>query len=83
MIVSALLLLHVVFATLTIFVRDFEIMRVANRVLNLVGLSYSTWFYYQYFSTFGYRRVSLFMLSLVAVVLPLVVIIGGVLLLLY
>lgn len=60
---SGELILSALFTLLTIFYRDISVLTIFYLILTLLILSYSTWFYYQYFSAFGYRKFTLLIRS--------------------
>ena len=46
-----------------VLIRDLETLRILSSILSALVIGYSTWFYYQYFSVYGYRKISLIVRS--------------------
>jgi hypothetical protein len=61
---SAELVIGMVFSVLLIFYQDKAILYLVYNVIAFLVMVYGIWFYYQYFSTFGYRKFSLLLRSI-------------------
>ena len=65
---SGELILTALFTLLTIFYRNIDILVIIYSFLSFALTAYSTWFYYQYFSAFGYKKPILLIRSFMAVI---------------
>jgi ribosomal protein L37E len=77
---SALLVLNSLFIVSTIFIHKIETIREISQINTILVLAYGTWFYFQYFSVFGYNKISLILLSFLCAVSPLLLTISFILL---
>lgn len=60
------LLISLLFTILTIFYTNLSVLKIIYSCMTFLYVSYTMWFYFQYFSKFGYSKTSLFFRSLFA-----------------
>lgn len=65
---SGELIISALFTLLTIFYHNINVLVLVFSFLSFSLTAYSTWFYYQYFSTFGYKKPVLLIRSFMAVI---------------
>ncbi|MBL7857717.1 MAG: DUF3667 domain-containing protein [Cyclobacteriaceae bacterium] len=75
---SAFLLMNIMFLVMASLLRNTTIILPINRALTWIMLAYGTWFYYQYFSLYYTRKLLLVLRSLLAVTLPMILVLLGV-----
>lgn len=61
---SAELIIGILFSVVTIFYHNKQVLYLLYNVTALLTTVYTVWFYYQYFSTFGYKKYSLMIRSI-------------------
>lgn len=65
---SAELIISTFFVIITIFYSDTTVLKTLLNVVSVIILLYSIWFLYQYFSSYGYKKWKLFLLSILATI---------------
>jgi Protein of unknown function (DUF3667) len=71
---SGELVIGTLFTILTIFYSNIIILKPLYGLLSILTLCYNFWFYYQYFSDFGYQKLSLVFRSMAATFIIIIVI---------
>ncbi len=66
---SAELLLSALFTMISVVYKNIAVLSHLYSVVAVLALSYSVWFYYQYFSVFGYSKVGLLIRSILTTVI--------------
>ena len=67
---SGILVIGLLFPTITLFYSNIKVLQVVNFCIPLLEMIYYFWFFYQYFSVFGYSKVSLtFKSILIAIII--------------
>jgi hypothetical protein len=61
---SAELIIGILFSVVTIFYHNKQVLYLLYNATALLTTVYTVWFYYQYFSTFGYKKYSLMIRSI-------------------
>ncbi|CAL2094311.1 conserved membrane protein of unknown function [Tenacibaculum sp. 190524A02b] len=66
---SAEILLTMPLILLAIFYKDLSVLKIAYQLSPLLAFGYSFWFYYQFFSTYGYKKRSLIFRSFFSILI--------------
>lgn len=80
---AATLIINEAMISIKFFTSNNLILREANTITAVIIIAYSTWFYYQYFSVFGYHKFGLFIRSFLGCLVLPTILISALLVLLY
>lgn len=65
-VIGGQIILSLPFSILSVFYKNIEVLSIIYQFLSFAIAVYAMWVYYQFFSTFGYKKISLFIRSLFA-----------------